>query len=194
LVIAAFREFLRTHPQAKLVCVWDSEWPETMETMAASPHLRYPRGFFKNQQDFHRALLVANGIPEKNIEVVPRIFQGQLAEVMRSTDIGVFPNRCEGGTYLVLMEYLACGRPAVATNSTGHRDVLSSANSMALTPRLSAGFWDEPDVLEVASKMELLAQNNTLRLTLGAGAAESMKQWTWERAARTIVEEIFGGC
>ena len=46
-------------------------------------------------------------------------------ELYRNTDVGVFPNRCEGGTNLVLMEYMACGKPVIASCTSGHRDIVS---------------------------------------------------------------------
>jgi glycosyltransferase involved in cell wall biosynthesis len=191
LVIAAFREFVKTHPRAKLVCAWHNFWPATMRSMAVSPHILLPPGSFDDQREFCRALLMANGIPKGNFEILPLLSQSQLADAMRSTDLGVFPNRCEGGTNLVLMEYLACGRPAVATGSTGHADVLTPDNALVVRSRLNARFWEEPDPVELAAKMTRLAKDSLLRATLGARAVESMKPWTWERAARLIVETIY---
>ena len=57
----------------------------------------------------------------KNYHLLNLLEQEDLAEVMNKTDIGIFPNRVEGGTNLVLMEYLACGKPVIASYGTGQR-------------------------------------------------------------------------
>jgi glycosyltransferase involved in cell wall biosynthesis len=56
--------------------------------------------------------------------------QRDLRNVIRNTDIGLFPNRCEGGTNLSLMEYMATGKPVVATTTSGHRDILTDTNCL----------------------------------------------------------------
>jgi hypothetical protein len=45
-----------------------------------------------------------------------------LARLCRNTNVGFFPNRCEGGTSLVLMEYMACGRPVTPQSRAGGRN------------------------------------------------------------------------
>ena len=42
-----------------------------------------------------------------------------MPQVYQNTDVGIFPSRCEAGTNLVMMEYMACGKPAIATVGTG---------------------------------------------------------------------------
>jgi hypothetical protein len=37
----------------------------------------------------------------------------QMPQVLREMDVGIFPNRCEGGTNLVAMECMACGMPVI---------------------------------------------------------------------------------
>ena len=44
---------------------------------------------------------------------------------MKSADISIFPNRCEGGTNLVAMESLCCGIPTALSSNSGHLDLLS---------------------------------------------------------------------
>jgi len=80
------------------------------------------------QREIYRRVLIENGIPESNFTILPKLGQIALANEMRNTDFGVFPNRCEGGTNLVLMEYASCGRPVVANFHTGHRDVFDLIN------------------------------------------------------------------
>ncbi|HEY3899041.1 MAG TPA: glycosyltransferase [Chthoniobacter sp.] len=190
-VIAAFREILSRFPRARLVCAWHNLWPALIGGMKRSPHVVLPTGEFENQTRLYREILLLNGIPEANFEILPLMSQTEIADAMRSTDLGVFTNRCEGGTNLVLMEYLACGRPAVVTASTGHADVVAPAYALTLPPHLTPEFWDEPNVAEVAAAITQLGESSSLRATLGAAAGEAMRPYTWERAARTIMETIF---
>lgn len=120
LVIRAFRNLLESEPNAHLVCAWHNPWPGlifTLMTQIAMPESA------SNQVELFERILELNGIPRHNFTVLPELTQEQLAEAMRSTDFGVFPNRCEGGTNLVMMEYAACGRLVVANDLTGHADV-----------------------------------------------------------------------
>jgi len=54
-----------------------------------------------------------------NIVLVPQQLTLAMARVYRNSDVGLFPNRCEGGANLVLMEYMACGKPVVTVDTTG---------------------------------------------------------------------------
>jgi glycosyltransferase involved in cell wall biosynthesis len=191
IVIAAFRQLLDIHPRARLVCAWRNYLPATIGSMKQSPHVRLPEGHFDTQEDFFHALLRQNGIPGENFEIIPALSQPALADIMRSTDLGVFPNRCEGGTNLVLMEYLACGRPVVASGATGHADVLQPDYAVLTPPHLTRQFWDEPKVAEITAGMTQILEDPARRLKLGAAASEAMLPWTWDRAAQTIVETIF---
>lgn len=130
LVIAAFREFVKTHPEAHLVCSWFNPWPQLIEAAVGTGSIRWPI-FLKTvetQEEYFTRLLLDNWIPERNFTICPQLSQRELAKVMAATDCGLFPNRCEGGTNLVLMEYAAVGRQVVANTLTGHADVEESVD------------------------------------------------------------------
>lgn len=124
LVIAAFREFAKVHPEAHLVCAWHNPWPRliTAELDRMSINTKV---FATSQEDFFTQLLAANDIPYRQFTILPQLTHLELAREMANTDCGLFPNRCEGGTNLVLMEYAACGGIVVANWRTGHYDVKS---------------------------------------------------------------------
>lgn len=191
IVIAAFREFLKTHPEAHLVCAWFNPWPNLFYTMWESQWIKPPVGDMPTQEDFFKLILIQNGIPESNFTVLPQLSQPALADVMRSTDLGVFPNRCEGGTNLVLMEYMSCGKPVVASVATGHKDVLTNWQSyLPIWGQSLVGGrygWFESDIRSTVNALEAAIDAGPIH---GEQAANSMKQWTWERAARTILEEV----
>lgn len=196
LVLRAFRVLHRKYPDMVLVTAWYNHWPQLMALMARAPEIRFEliNGSWTEQMEHVYRL---NDIDPARVITVPLASQEQMAEVYRESDLGVFPNRCEGGTNLVLMEYMACGRPVVVTNGTGHRDVVNQKNSLRLN-RLRplningaegqvAAHWVEPTLDEIITQIEFAYLNRGAAAELGRQAGEDMKQWTWERAARTIL-------
>lgn len=128
LVIAAFREFTKSVPEAHLVCSWFNPWPQLMANMMESKcidarvcALPGISGF--RQEVIFKVLLQENGLADSQFTILPQLSQQALAAEMANTDCGLFPNRCEGGTNLVLMEYASLGREIVANRATGHKDV-----------------------------------------------------------------------
>jgi glycosyltransferase involved in cell wall biosynthesis len=120
-----------------------------------------------------------------------------MGEVYRDTDCGLFPNRCEGGTNLVLMEYMACGKPVIAANNSGHRDVVSRDHAVliekhrpleikATNGRLYAQ-WYEPDLDEVVERLEWAYQHRDELRRIGLAGAQYISGITWEKAAKKFL-------
>ncbi len=102
-----------------------------MWTKSASPYIQ----FDLTSKDFCTAIkniLANNGIDLSKVITLPPKFNSSMARIYKNTDCALFPNRCEGGTNLVLMEYMSCGKPAIVTNSSGHRDVSNDHNAIML--------------------------------------------------------------
>jgi len=124
----------------------------------------------------------------------------QMPDLYRCSDIGLFPNRCEAGTNLVMMEYMASGRPVIATYATGHKDVLEEHNPLNLThngeylakaPDGSVtGVWVEPDLDEILANLETAYRSRDSLPVEGARIRETMRKWTWERCAREFLEVL----
>ena len=199
LVLRAFKILQNIYPDMVLVTAWYNHWPQLMSLMARAPGMRFEliNGSWIEQMEHVYRL---NGIDPSRVMTVPLASQAQMAEIYRESDVGLFPNRCEGGTNLVLMEYMACGRPAVVTAGTGHLDVVHEGNAILLRHLRElniggpdnevAARWIEPSVEEVVAQIEFAYQNRTVTEELGRQAAADMKEWTWERAARTILGRI----
>lgn len=201
LVIRAFKVLQDRHRDVLLVNSWFNMWDGSVRTMALSPYIRFhmPKG---NYFTAIEQLLVANGIDPQNVVTLPPLPHAQMAQVYRDTDCGLFPNRCEGGTNLVLMEYMACARPAIASFCTGHKDVVAEENSMPLRSigklniQDQAGRvieqWDNPDLEEVIEKLEWAYQNRDEIKEIGKKAGQAMQSLTWEKAAKAFLELLQG--
>jgi glycosyltransferase involved in cell wall biosynthesis len=104
IVVKAFRIFARKHPEAMLVTAWNSPWPQLRN------------GMDLDLSEFADRVIDVGAVPN-----------GQMATVYRECDVGLFPNRAEGGTNLVAMECIACGLPVILSLNTGHLDLVRLA-------------------------------------------------------------------
>ena len=193
LVIAAMRVFMQRHQDAYLACSWINQWPFSFATMAHSPHI----SFNPSDDDCTTILqrtLHENGIPPERVYLAPLVDNALIRQIYQQTDIGIFPNRCEGGNNMVMCEYMACGRTVIASDATGHADVITSHNAFPLTnysPVLikdatgePAAVWHEASVEELLEQLELAYQNRDICAQKGSVAANDMKQLAWDKAAR----------
>ncbi len=192
LVLRAFKALQDRHPDVLLVTSWFNLWGSSMATMSASPYIR----FDPSQSDYRVAMwrVVSDaGIdPRRVVTLLPQA-NATMARTYKNSDVGLFTNRCEGGTNLVLMEYMACGKPAIASFNTGHKDVLSEQNSIRILRHKQmtvcrAGdpiaVWDDPDLEETIEHLEWAYQHREALAETGRRAGEHMKQFTWEQSAR----------
>jgi glycosyltransferase involved in cell wall biosynthesis len=149
-------------------------------------------------------ILADNGIDLERVITVPAQPNGLMAKIYRNSDVGLFPNRCEGGTNLVLMEYMACGRPVVAVNTTGHADIVTSANALVINTKGEVTIkdkdntpiarWPEPDLDDAIDKLEWAYQNRNKMRALGQQAGQDLSHLTWRKTAETlqrIIHETF---
>lgn len=88
-------------------------------------------------------------------------FQRDVAAVLSAFDVVVFPSLAEG-TPLTAFEALAMGKPIVATDADGLRDILTDEVDAVMVPRENPG--------AIAQAVARLERDPALRLTLGAGA------------------------
>ena len=123
------------------------------------------------------------GVGEKDIYHMGLMDQKGLAGVMCDSDIGVFPNRCEGGTNLVLMEYLACGRPVVANDSTGQKDVLDREYAYIVSPKNDADLLDQ-----TIEGIEWAYDHRGELQKMGDKADKAMDSFTWNITAEKFLE------
>ncbi|MBN1850771.1 MAG: glycosyltransferase family 4 protein [Deltaproteobacteria bacterium] len=201
LVIRAFKIMQDKYPDVMLVNLWYNHWTQSMESMALSPHIRFdmPKG------DYIKAvhhLLSVNGIDTDRVITLPPKQNHELSAIYKNTDIGLFPNRCEGGTNLVLMEYMACGKPVIASYSSGHKDILSDRNSVpikSMRPFVVQNqdnsilyTWDDPDLDEIISALEWAYWHRDKIKPIGGTAGEDLSHQTWACSAEAFYNVICG--
>jgi len=88
--------------------------------------------------------------------------------------VGLFPNRVEGGNNMVLMEYMACGKPAIVSYNSGHTDIVRRNNALLIECHKPMerrngdeliATWSDPSLEETISKLEGAYQHrNALHL------------------------------
>jgi len=200
LVIRAFKALQDRHRDVLLMNSWYNCWPVSLATMQLSRHIR----FQPSQNDFVSMIsqvLLDNAIDlERVITLLPRP-NVMMARMYQNTDVGLFPNRCEGGTNLVLMEYMACGKPAIASFNSGHRDILTPANSIPIRGGrpialregdCTVAEWQEPDLEETIALLEWSYQHRDRLRAIGMQAARALSGLTWRRAAGQF-HRLLGG-
>jgi glycosyltransferase involved in cell wall biosynthesis len=192
IVIKAYKILQNHHPDVMLVNAWYNPWTFSMKTMATSPYIKcsitgtdYLKTinniFYENGIDLNR---VINVMPRQN---------AQMARLYKNTDVGLFPNRCEGGTNLVLMEYMACGKPVIASLSSGHKDILNPSNSILIkkmkplninSKGVLQAIWDDPDLDETIEHLEAAYQNRDTLKLIGKRAGVDLAHLTWKKTGQ----------
>jgi len=165
-----------------------------MKTMEGSPHIKCQ---LPDQDCLHSInhILFENGIDlQRVITVLPKS-NAQMARLYKNTDIGLFPNRCEGGTNLVLMEYMACAKPVIASYSSGHRDILNPANAMLIKNmqpmNITSGgklqaIWDDPDIDETIAHLEAAYQSKKDLALMAKQAGKDLANFSWKNTAASF--------
>lgn len=109
--------------------------------------------------------------------VRPVITAEQMPELYAEHDVLLFPSLMEG-LPSVLLEAMAAGMPVITTETCGMPDVVENEYNGILIPPGNATSIEEAIVR--------LANSQELRQKLGETARETMRRYTWERAAKQL--------
>ncbi|GFO70872.1 hypothetical protein GMLC_44510 [Geomonas limicola] len=193
IVIAAMKVFMERHRDAWLSCSWGNQWPFSVATMASSPFISYrddPENFLNTPE----RTIIENGMDRSRVMVNPLIPNPEMRRIFAGTHLGLFPNRCEGGNNMVMCEYMACGRAVIASNTSGHADVIDDQGAYPLfsyRPMVVGGggapvtsVWEEPSLEEVLVGLEWAYAHRDELPVKGAAAAQAMQKLSWSSAAR----------
>ena len=148
-----------------------------------------------------RHICKINDIDGNRILTLPLTPNDKMRELYKKTDLGLFTNRCEGGTNLVLMEYMACGKPVVASYNSGHKDILTKENSYPLTKMEEFNIydndknlickWEEPDLDEIIANIEFAYNNREAARQVGKKAGEDLKKIYMAGKRRLITRQYY---
>jgi len=171
--LKAYKVIQDRYPDVKLVCAWMNPYTDESGLKALQD----------SKIDMSRVIIIPN-MPNF---MMPQIYQ--------NTDVGIFPSRCEAGTNLVMMEYMACGKPAIATIGTGQRDLISDKTGIVLDNSgvcdlLENGQviskWEEPNIDSAIDKLDWSYKHRTKIKSLGLQGAKLLSEYTWDRMSKEI--------
>jgi len=198
-IVRAYKHLQDKYDDVVLVGCWYNPWQSSFNTMKSTKFIN----FAPQSADYETAIrevLFSNGI-DLNRVVLPKYAPNyMMARLYRNSDVGIFTNRCEAGTNLVLMEYMACGKPAIVTYSSGNRDVVDENAAILLkelrnceiryNDRVIAN-WDDPNLGEVIEKLEWAYHNRDSLKNIGQKAGELMhSKYTWKNIAGQFMDVI----
>ncbi len=191
IAIEAFRRFHARHPEALLMCAWHNHWEQSVDSLRLLPHglgrpIRDGGAPWKMTE-----WLTGLGLPADAVLDLGEVAHADMPRLLRECDVGVFPNRCEGGTNLVAMECMACGTPAVLSRNTGHLDLLTrpgAALALETQGAVKGGAtdardlfldWGESDPDEIVERLEWVHANRAEAAKIGAAGADFLREWAW---------------
>jgi glycosyltransferase involved in cell wall biosynthesis len=139
-LIAAVPEIVRAHPSVRVYIAGEGELQAALESQA-------------------RQLGLGN-------RLVFLGFQRDVAQVLTALDVVVFPSLWEG-TPLTAFEALAAGKPIVATDADGLRDILTDRHDALIVPRRNPAALAR-GVIELVARPDLAARLGEGARTTGA--------------------------
>lgn len=192
IVIAAMKIFMERHSDAWLAAAWHNHWPESVRTMEQTRLIDFT-SFEASCSEIYSRTLACNGLDMERVILYPCVDNRFMADIYAGSHVGLFPNRCEGGNNMAMCEYMACGRTVIASNRTGHADVITHDNAFCLSNYkpviarnngVESGVWFEAEVAEVVEMLEQAYQERGLLQRKAVVAAADMLKLSWEETAR----------
>ncbi|HEX7018440.1 MAG TPA: hypothetical protein VF159_00410, partial [Gemmatimonadaceae bacterium] len=199
IVVAAFREFRRRHPDALLMVAWHNHWPQTMREISTAGHTSGYPGMHSAERADIVSWLGANGVPREAVIDAGLRANADMAALVADADVALFTNRAEGGTNLVAMECLASGVPTILSANTGHLDLIGDDRCFPLldqsAARATESFagvdgWGESSVDEVVALLERVYADPAEAERRGARAADWMTGLSWDHQIDALFDAV----
>jgi glycosyltransferase involved in cell wall biosynthesis len=197
LVLQAIKILQQKYADIILVNCWYNKWPASMKLMCYSQYIKF-NYHEKSWQDLMQHTYEINGLDTRRIQTLDLVPNEMQRDIYRHTDIGIFPNRCEGGTNLVLMEYMACAKPVIASNTSGHKDIVTAENALLLNELRDISItgcddqliarWQEPSVDELVAQIEYAYHHREEIKKIGKKAGQDLQKFTWAHTARQLLD------
>lgn len=186
------------YPDIYLINCWFNMWPASVRQMTSSPYITFRYHENEFWRDTMQRTYRDNGLDLDRVLTLDHIPHHDQRALYEQTDIGVFPNRCEGGTNLVLMEYMACAKPVIGSYTSGHKDILTENNALLLHKLKQInivdddgaliGRWHDPSLEELVAHLEYAYLHRDALKPLAHQAGEDLKRFTWKRSAQRLAE------
>lgn len=199
IVVAAFRTFVKRHPEAKLMVAWHNHWPRTMGEIPTAGHVRgAPFVDHAGRADM-TGWLVENGIPADSVIDLGLRGNAEMGALIAEANVALFTNRAEGGTNLVAMECLAAGVPTILSANTGHLDLTDDSRCYVLREQFACrptpsfrgvDGWGESSVDEAIAALEQVYADADDAERRAANAADWMRGLTWDTQIDRLVDAI----
>ena len=134
-----------------------------------------------------------------NIRIIPRInTSAELRQLYNTVDFGVFPSHAEGWN-LEPLEMMACGKPSIVTNYSGHTEFCNVANSLLVEPNgmesaqdgrwfHGEGEWCTFDVDELVDTLRVAhdMKGDESYTKLANGALKTAEMFSWTNSVKKI--------
>lgn len=195
-VIRAAAVMMERHKNVRLVAAWSNAWAQSAETMRASRLIRVAQSGLGTMADIQQSAIL-NGIPNDRVEFIGPKGHGLSAPDMNRCDVALFPNRCEAGTNLVLMEAMSCGLPVIATTEHGHADVtghlpkpfaIGGKRFTVEEGGMAVAEWYEPGLEETIEALEHAYVSRGSLSVHGQRNRDAMARFTWTACAQSLLD------
>ncbi len=125
-----------------------------------------------------------------NVVVIGHVGPNEVPIYLKAADVLVLPNSAKDvismyyTSPLKLFEYMASKRPIVASNLPSIREILNEDNAVLVEP-------DDPEAL--AQGIDRVLKDQRLASKVGQKAHEDVMDYTWEKRAERILQELCNG-
>ncbi len=116
----------------------------------------------------------------EGVRILGRVSDADKQQALADADVLCAPSLGGESFGMVLTEAFAAGRPVLASDIAGYRDVVRHGHNGLLLPRGDAVAW--------ADTLRELALRPDLAQSLSAGAAQSADRYAWPTIAREVTE------
>jgi glycosyltransferase involved in cell wall biosynthesis len=151
-------------------------------------------------REYFLSLCPDPGRAPKLVFLLDKIPDEHMPALYAACDSFVLPTRGEGWG-MPILEAMACGVPAIATNWSGPRAFLNAQNGYPLpirgltpagsdSPDYRGAQWAEPDEAALVDLLRHAAKNRSERAAKGQQAALEARRWPWSRGVDAICARL----
>jgi glycosyltransferase involved in cell wall biosynthesis len=147
-----------------------------LQALVTVPHLHLAIAGAADGRNFYPQLAKTLGVAER---VHFLGFRSDVAALMQSSDMFVFPSRYEPFG-LVLLEAMACQLPVITAISAGGAEIVTPECGFVLT--------DPNDVIALGAALHYLTTNSLARQSMGRASRLVAEQYSWANMAGCYLE------